>query len=66
LAGREDLVLVVAERRTAYCLVVGDEAVELRQGRSGSGRSSRPSIGCITDALPINAGSGTRATESQS
>jgi hypothetical protein len=33
LAGGEDFVLVVAERRNAYCLVVGDVAVELRQGR---------------------------------
>jgi hypothetical protein len=40
LAGGEDFVLVVAERRTAYCLVVGDEGVELRQVGSGSGRSS--------------------------
>jgi hypothetical protein len=36
-AGGEDLVLVVDERRTAYCLIVGDEAVELRQDRQRVG-----------------------------
>ena len=39
LAGGEDLVLVVAERRTAHCLIVSDETVELRQGGQRVGRA---------------------------
>ncbi len=33
---------MVAERRTPYCLVVGDEAVELRQGRQWVGPLEPP------------------------